>query len=194
MRIMIFVDFAVRIVRNPKGSRNRRPKKIMKTTLLVYILCFSISGFAGSNNYVTITVPGLPGTNAIYQISQGQSAEVVGSGGSQNISVQINGQSIGWTTGGSAASGFIAGPATFVLSPYTGSGSSFVPSYLTLNIIPSTFDVQKTLILLPGPGQFYVSLQSSTDLVNWAPATNGIYGSPTSAQFFRISMTSTNSP
>lgn len=174
----------------------------MKLILSLCVLAFCItSTFAGGNNYVTITVPGVQGTNATYQISQGQAAEIVGIGqppnsGSgpvyENIAVQINGQTFNVASGA-----FVAGPATFTLQPIVQNNSGvnvFFPNFMTLNIVPSTFDVQKTLILPPGPGQFYVSLQTSTDLINWSTATNGIYGSPNTAQFFRISMTSTNSP
>ena len=29
-------------------------------------------------------------------------------------------------------------------------------------------------------------MECSTNLVHWVPATNGIYGSPTEAKFFRL--------
>jgi hypothetical protein len=59
----------------------------------------------------------------------------------------------------------------------------------TVKITPESFPPNQTLILPPGTNQVQITLQSSTDLKNWITATNGIYGSPTTAQFFRIQMT-----
>ena len=63
---------------------------------------------------------------------------------------------------------------------------------LTVKIIPETYDVNKTVILPPTTNQVQVTMESSTNLVTWVTATNGIYGSPDSARFFRIKLTSQN--
>lgn len=73
------------------------------------------------------------------------------------------------------------GPATVVLVGQLGT-----PAYLTLKIMPESFPPDKTVILPPGTNQVQVTLESSTNLVNWAAATNGVYGSPNEARFFRI--------
>ena len=59
-------------------------------------------------------------------------------------------------------------------------------TYLTVKIIPQSYDPNKTLIIPPGTNQVQITLQVSPDLVNWTTATNGVYGSPNTAQFFRI--------
>ena len=59
---------------------------------------------------------------------------------------------------------------------------------MTVKIIPVNYDVNKTLILPPGTNQVAIALETSTNLVNWSTATNGIYGSPDEARFFRIHM------
>ncbi len=63
---------------------------------------------------------------------------------------------------------------------------------MTVKITPESYDPNKTLILPPGTNQVYVGMESSTNLVNWANATNGIYGSPDVARFFRLKMTVLN--
>lgn len=77
----------------------------------------------------------------------------------------------------------IRGPATFYLID-TGSAQAF-----TVKITPVSFPPNKTLIVPPGTNQVQISLEASTNLVNWAVATNGVYGSPDSAYFFRMRMT-----
>jgi hypothetical protein len=74
----------------------------------------------------------------------------------------------------------VAGPAVIL--------NDWASAILTVKITADTYDVNKTLILPPGTNQVYVTLESSTNLVNWADATNGVYGSPEVARFFRIRM------
>jgi hypothetical protein len=75
----------------------------------------------------------------------------------------------------------IAGPAMIRLVP---TGTTL--AYCTFSITPETFPPDKTLILPPGTNQVAVTLECSTNLVSWAAATNGVYGSATGAKFFRI--------
>jgi len=75
----------------------------------------------------------------------------------------------------------IQGPATFTLI-----ACCTKPTYLTLKIMPESYDPNKTLIIPPGTNQVQITLQVSSNLINWETATNNIYGSPNTAQFFRI--------
>src|SRR4051812_33016413 len=50
------------------------------------------------------------------------------------------------------------------------------PAFLTLEIAPSAFPPGKTLIIPPGTNTVQVALECSTNLVQWIPATNGVYG------------------
>lgn len=74
----------------------------------------------------------------------------------------------------------VAGPATII--------NDCAGAILTVKLTPDNYDVNKTLILPPGTNQVCVTLESSTNLVNWADSTNGVYGSPDLARFFRIRM------
>ena len=79
----------------------------------------------------------------------------------------------------------VSGPATVKL--HSGfPDRMYYPTYVTLEITPQSFPPGQTLIVPPGTNQVLVTLECSTNLVNWVSATNGIYGSPTEAKFFRI--------
>jgi len=78
-----------------------------------------------------------------------------------------------------------AGPATVKLHSGFPDRTSY-PAYVTLEITPQSFPPGQTLIVPPGTNQVLVTLECSTNLVNWVSATNGVYGSPTEAKFFRI--------
>jgi hypothetical protein len=78
----------------------------------------------------------------------------------------------------------VAGPAQFVFGP----GAAGSPCIMTVKITPTTYDVNKTTILPPSTNQVYVTLQCSTNLASWIDCTNGIYGNPVTAEFFRIRM------
>ena len=79
----------------------------------------------------------------------------------------------------------VRGPAVVEFSD-DGTGTRTAADLLTLEITPEAFDPTKTLIVPPGTNQVAVTLECSTNLVNWMVATNGIYGSPIEAKFFRI--------
>jgi hypothetical protein len=88
------------------------------------------------------------------------------------------------STGTVARGTIVAGPA---LITDDGGGA-----LLTVKLTPDTYDVNKTVILPPSTNQVRIALESSTNLVNWADATNGVYGSPDFARFFRIRMDKPN--
>ena len=80
----------------------------------------------------------------------------------------------------------IAGPASLTLVGGTVSSGYFC----TYKFLSTTFDPNKTLILPPGTNMVNVTMQSSTNLLNWVTATNGLYGSTNTAMFFRVSLQS----
>jgi hypothetical protein len=148
---------------------------------------------AQTERYVTITVLSQPTplTNQV-SIAEGETAEMVSG---YNLAS-------GYTTGFFTKDGItlnigVMGPITVVKGPATfgvraiGTSSS-VFSILTLKIKPESFPPDKTVILPPGTNQFLVTLESSTNLVSWSTSTNGVYGSPDEARFFRIHMQKLN--
>lgn len=57
------------------------------------------------------------------------------------------------------------------------------PVFVTLEVCPSAYPVTNTITLGPGQGA-EINLESSTNLVQWTPTTNGVYTAE-SAMFFR---------
>ena len=84
------------------------------------------------------------------------------------------------------------GPATFTLMSGIDSRSTNNGAFITFEILPETSPVDKTLIVPPGTNRVEITLESSTNLVSWATATNGVYGSPDEARFFRIHLRKLN--
>ncbi len=79
----------------------------------------------------------------------------------------------------------LTGPATLTLQTESYDRSSYAV-VLTLEITPEAYPPDKAITLAPGTGGAQVTLQSSTNLLNWDTATNGTYSSPPAATFFRI--------
>lgn len=186
----------------------------MKTRIfLATALLFGIFNCAADNpRYVTVAATF--GGPAAIQIQKGEIAEVVSS-----VSTPKNGG--GETTflksgGGGGDCGFgvpVTGPATItatsgrwntvVITVKITSESVDVNKTDTVEVSKTdfvdvnktdSFDVNKTLILPPGTNQVYITLESSTNLVNWVAATNGFYRSPDTVLFFRIRTKALASP
>jgi hypothetical protein len=82
----------------------------------------------------------------------------------------------------------VTGPATLsLLTEYNG-GACFA----TFEVLPQAFPPNQTVMLAPGTNQVAVTMETSTNLVQWSSATNGIYGSPETVRFFRIRMDKLN--
>ena len=75
-----------------------------------------------------------------------------------------------------------AGPATIQLQ-----GNGYGPAFATIEVEPGLFPPGKALTVGSNSGNVRVTMQMSTDLVNWAPAVNGmVYTNSPDARFFRI--------
>ena len=61
---------------------------------------------------------------------------------------------------------------------------------MTVKITPLTFPPQKAVTVAPGMGNVQIALESSTNLLNWADATNGVYSDD--LRFFRVKLTKVN--
>ena len=169
-------------------------------TSVICLLCISAS--AQTSRYETLAITGT--STATIQIQSYESAAVVSASGNQNtvlLTVDKGAKQWGFDgddlmghpqTSGNGDITFIPpksivfrGPTTFTLFY---ASEAVVPAYVTLEITPQSFPADQTVIVPPGTNQVYVGLESSTNLVNWSTATNGVYGSPDAARFFRIHM------
>jgi len=76
------------------------------------------------------------------------------------------------------------GPATLQLQ-----GDSYAPAFVTVDVEPGFFPPGKTATVGSYSGNVQVTMQMSTDLVNWTTATNGMtYTNSPDARFFRIQL------
>lgn len=92
-----------------------------------------------------------------------------------------------YTSGDSFGPGYlIAGPATISLWNRSDSWGNSYLSLETWKITPSAFPTDKTLIIPAGTHGATVTLETSTNLLNWTTATNGFYSGTNTSQFFRI--------
>lgn len=78
----------------------------------------------------------------------------------------------------------LAGPVDVKITSGSVARSPSTPLLVTLEIGPGAYSVTNSVILGPGQGAA-INLESSTDLLTWGPATNGVYTAP-AAMFFRL--------
>jgi hypothetical protein len=182
---------------NPSQTRvahSGRQTELMKLTLLLAaLLLAALNAQSQNSRYVTVMAFNGPTNIAVLA---GETAEIV-TCHHESINepfitfyrpailkdgYTIRGVPPGYplSTGTVARGTVVAGPALIIDD---GGGT-----ILTVKITPDTYNVNKTIIVPPGTNQVLISLESSTNLVNWADSTNGVYGSPDFARFFRIRM------
>jgi len=83
------------------------------------------------------------------------------------------------------------GPATIYISGDAGPAAAFA----TFDVEPGPFPPGKTVTIGAYSGNVQVTMEMSTDLVNWTPAVNGmVYTNSPDARFFRIKMVTNATP
>src|ERR1051325_1079295 len=164
---------------------------------ILFLAVGTVIASAQTARYVTITASATNSTVVSNQVSiaEAETAEVNFFGpasGSETASLEIikDGITFPKYLNNQLSTAFpdglhpvVRGPAQFALKAYSAG-----KAMLTLKVTPEGFDPNRPLILPPATNQVYVTLESSTNLANWADATNGVYGSPDTARFFRIRM------
>lgn len=80
---------------------------------------------------------------------------------------------------------FVAGPATITLRGI-GGATDGNHGLCTFRILPDATSIDRTVLLPPSTNLTSVTLESSTNLVSWTTATNGVYGPVPAALFLRI--------
>ena len=168
----------------------------MKTPIALLISCllFSATAFA-QTRIVTATVkgPNVTGLIVTNQIAIGpdESAEVLSAvtepSSGYDFSVQKDGLEFRLWSLSTYANGplaqarqVVAGPAIFKLY---GSGNS--AGYLTLAISPTAFPPDKTVVIPAGTGA-RISLECSTNLLEWTEVYSTTHTNSPSNKFFRI--------
>lgn len=145
---------------------------------------------------VTLISSPRPGTNDVAEFSIGpyEVAELISfpqilNAEAGNLLILKDGKTIGYS-----AQAYSRGPAT--LEPLVVAGPATIKLdaginrtlFCTFRVSPEPFPPDRTVIVLPGTNQTLVTLECSTNLVHWLPATNGVYGPMPAAKFFRIKL------
>lgn len=87
----------------------------------------------------------------------------------------------------------IAGPATIQIWQSQNPGPA--GAFATFSVEPAPFPPNKAVTVGAYAGNVQVTMQVSTDLVNWTPAVNGqVYTNSPDARFFRIQLVTNASP
>ena len=167
----------------------------MKTTLLALLL--SVLGVAAQERYVTLAQPSFfdnqnlqrLATNTL-EIVSGETAHLVsllnGDSGNCSLYVEKDGARVHVRT--STRDAFyvprdplvVNGPARLLV---VGRGGM-----ATLKITPDQYPPDRTVVVPGGPGGATVTMECSTNLVNWVPATSGVYTNLPGVKFFRIKL------
>jgi hypothetical protein len=85
----------------------------------------------------------------------------------------------------------IAGPATIRLANFTTVNAALATLTVKRAGDPQSVPAQTLVIPDDGSGDRQVSLQSSTDMVNWTSTTPGIFRSADASRFFRVRIVKT---
>lgn len=163
----------------------------MKQLFLVLLAVLAIDARA---EFVTLITEATGGSNDVAELSIGayEAAElvsVVGPNYGQELLLFKDGKRTYCPLAPQQYPVIVAGPAMFRYTAVTNSsGQGAGPCFITFRITPEAFPPDRTVIALPGTNQTFVTLECSTNLVNWASATNGVYGPMPEAKFFRIKL------
>ena len=172
----------------------------MKPVILVILLLLAINAVA-QTRYVTLTTTATTEPNSLnsFDVAPYEVAELVSMpaarnrDGNSSIVVSKNSTDVIYSAGVSLPGSWqffdplvIAGPAKLLLVGENGK------AFCTFKILPEAFPPDRTAIVLPGTGGANVTLQCSTNLVNWQTATNGLYTNQPVAKFFRVALEPTS--
>ena len=169
----------------------------MKTTLLALLL--SVLGVAAQERYVTVTqphfysrIPNELATNTL-EIVSGETAHLISLLPEEpgNFGVQLHVEKDGARA--RVFPSYNAGYDYVPMSPVVINGPAKLllvgtGGMATLKITPDQYPPDRTVVVPGGPGGATVTMECSTNLVNWVPATSGVYTNLPGVKFFRIKL------
>jgi hypothetical protein len=142
----------------------------------------------GSGSVVSNTVWGSMYMGSVLTIASNYCATLKSVGGNGMVIMNTQGISTEIDVGT-----VVAGPATFQVTQT--SASSSLTGFATISVEPAPFPPGKTVTVGAYSGNVQVTMQMSTDLVNWTTAVNGqVYTNSPDARFFRIQMVTNAQP
>ena len=176
----------------------------MKTTFLS--LALTLFGFITSHAQVqTIVVPSGTNSGQTLNIPANSYAKLLSLMGA-NVGINISAQGVSTTIANNNGAGIpwnnsepvvVTGPATIQIGnyPLQGQPGFPYPGLATFDVEPAPFPPNKTAIIAANSGNVQVTMQTSTDLVNWTAAVNEqVYTNVPDARFFRIQIQTGVSP
>ncbi len=159
----------------------------MKTTIIGTCLILAFISFSACAQVQTLVVSPASTNSAVINVSSNGYAVIKSINPDAGGILLINLQGVNFTFNPSFQnlSGLtFAGPATIQLQ-----GNSYGATFATVEVEPGPFPPGKTLTVGAYSGNVQVTMQMSTDLVNWTPAVNGmVYTNSPDARFFRIEL------
>lgn len=174
---------AQRAIREAWPLRSPKPNKtdhMRIPSLLIALL--PLATLADEGRYVTVVAG--PGETAVFEVKDSTTIQLVSllpsipTTGEHRAEVRvIKGKFSSWLPQGAT----IQGPFTLTLKGM----EAPISAACTLRLIPQVFPPDKTVVIPPGQGA-QITLQCSSNLVDWVTATNGIYTNVPSMKFFRI--------
>ena len=159
----------------------------MKTTVILTGLIITFFSLSAHAQIQTLTVSPTSTNSAVITVSSNSFAIIKSVSANYGGTLLINIQGVNFTfdpTTDNVNSYTFSGPATIQLQ-----GNIYGPGFVTVDVEPGPFPPGKTLTVGANSGNVQVTMQMSTDLVNWTPAVNGmVYTNSPGARFFRIQM------
>ena len=166
----------------------------MKLAVLFCVLCFAVASSAQSRFQTFTAIPtvfadgAFRGTNVVtlradeaVKVCTARPLANSPNALAEKIYLQIGDQVYSVHEGD-----IFRGPASFVMNAASTSSNNWSGTLITLEFLPGQTPPDRTLVIAPGTNLVAVALECSTNLVHWTTATNGLYGSPDAAKFFRI--------
>ena len=161
----------------------------MKTIVILTGLILTFVSFSAHAQIQTLTVSPTSTNSAVITVSSNSYAIVKSVDYDDGGLLLMNVQGVNFTKDFSFETVdnlIICGPATIQLQAHC---CAYYASYATIEVEPGPFPPGKALTVGANSGNVQVTMQMSTDLVNWTPAVNGmIYTNSPDARFFRIQM------
>jgi hypothetical protein len=168
-----------------------------QNSLLGFVCLFLGSATCTRSQVVTLWSSGGTSAPVLVTLTNNQVAEVktlliapkYASGWEGKLLISSGGVAMalhqGWQTNGPC---LVSGPATIELTGGS-SGGVDTPAMATLDIQPGPFPPDKAVTVGAYSGNVQVTMEMSTDLVNWTTAVNAaVYTNSPDARFFRIKL------
>jgi hypothetical protein len=159
----------------------------MKIKVIIIGLSLAFTCFSAHAQIQTLVVSPASTNSAVITVSSNGFAVVNSVNAANGGTLLVNMQGVNFPLSlsfGSISGLTFSGPATIQLQ-----GNIYGSAFATVDVEPGPFPPSKTLTVGANSGNVQVTMQESTDLVNWTTAVNGmVYTNVSDARFFRIQL------